>query len=67
MGRRRDSRVSGVQATVIDVGRIGAPVIVGALITWTGGYSVMLAVVCDRADVRTDAPEPVDAAIGAVT
>ena len=68
------ARVSGVQATVIDVGRIGAPVAVGALITWTGGYGVMLTVViacsafaalalvvCDRADVAADA------ALGAVT
>ena len=62
------ARVSGVQATVIDVGRVAAPVVVGALITWTGGYAVMLAVVivcsafaslalvvCDRNDIAIQA------------
>jgi MFS family permease len=39
------ARVSGVQATVVDVGRVLAPVVVGALITWTGGYGVMIGVV----------------------
>jgi MFS family permease len=62
------ARVSGVQATVIDVGRVSAPVVVGALITWTGGYAVMLGVVaacsafsafallvCDRSELAADA------------
>lgn len=39
------ARVSGVQALVVDVGRIVAPVGAGALIGWTGGYGAMLAVV----------------------
>jgi MFS family permease len=39
------ARVSGVQAMVIDIGRVAAPVVMGALIAWTGGYAVMLAVV----------------------
>ena len=62
------ARVSGVQATVIDVGRIAAPVVVGVLITWTDSYAAMLAVVivcsafsslalivCDRNDVAAEA------------
>jgi MFS family permease len=62
------ARVSGVQAMVVDIGRVAAPVAVGALITWTGGYAVMLAVViacsafaalallvCDRSDIAADA------------
>ena len=62
------ARVSGVQATVVDIGRIAAPVAVGALITWSDGYAVMLAVViacsafasvalvvCDRNDVAAEA------------
>jgi MFS family permease len=62
------ARVSGVQATVIDVGRVSAPVVVGALVTWTGGYAVMLAIVifcsafaalalvaCDRNEVTAAA------------
>jgi len=67
------ARVSGVQAMVIDVGRVAAPVAVGALIAWTGGYAVMLVVVvassafaalallvCDRRDRAPDAiPVPV--------
>ena len=61
------ARVSGVQAMVIDVARIAAPVVVGALIAWTGGYGVMLVVVvvasafasfalvvCDRLEVAAD-------------
>jgi MFS family permease len=39
------ARVSGVQALVVDVGRIVAPVGAGALIGWTGGYGAMLAAV----------------------
>jgi MFS family permease len=62
------ARVSGVQATVIDIGRIAAPVAVGALITWTDSYAAMLAVVivcsafaalalivCDRNDMAAEA------------
>lgn len=36
------ARVSGVQALVVDVGRVIAPVAAGALISWTGGYRAML-------------------------
>ena len=39
------ARVSGVQALVVDVGRVLALVSVGALITWTGSYVVMIVVV----------------------
>lgn len=39
------ARVSGVQALVVDVGRVIAPVGAGALISWTGGYRTMLFVV----------------------
>jgi MFS family permease len=39
------ARVSGVQALVVDVGRVIAPVGAGALISWTGGYRAMLFVV----------------------
>lgn len=39
------ARVSGVQALVVDVGRVIAPVAAGALISWTGGYRAMLFVV----------------------
>lgn len=39
------ARVSGVQALVVDVGRVLAPVAAGALITWTGGYRAMLVAV----------------------
>jgi len=39
------ARVSGVQAMLVDVGRIAAPLLAGALITWTGGYGAMLAAV----------------------
>jgi len=62
------ARVSGVQAMVIDIGRIAAPIAVGALITWTDSYASMLAVViacsafsslalvvCDRNDVAVEA------------
>ena len=62
------ARVSGVQATIIDIGRIAAPVAVGALITWTDSYAAMLTVVilcsafasfalvvCDRHDVAAEA------------
>jgi MFS family permease len=61
------ARASGVQAMVIDIGRVAAPVTVGALIGWTGGYGVMLVVVmacsgfaalalvaCDRNDLAAD-------------
>ena len=36
------ARVSGVQAMVVDIGRVIAPVAAGALISWTGGYRAML-------------------------
>ena len=62
------ARVSGVQAMVIDIGRIAAPIAVGALITWTDSYAAMLVVViacsafsslalvvCDRNDVAVEA------------
>jgi MFS family permease len=39
------ARVSGVQALVVDVGRVIAPVAAGAIITWTGGYAAMLVTV----------------------
>jgi MFS family permease len=39
------ARVSGVQALVVDVGRIVAPAGAGALISATGGYGAMLAAV----------------------
>lgn len=39
------ARVSGVQALVVDVGRVIAPVAAGALIAWTGGYRSMLVAV----------------------
>jgi len=39
------ARVSGVQALVVDIGRVIAPVSAGALITWTGGYRSMLVAV----------------------
>lgn len=39
------ARVSGVQALIVDVGRVIAPVAAGALISWTGGYRAMLLVV----------------------
>jgi MFS family permease len=39
------ARVSGVQALVVDVGRVVAPVAAGALITATGGYRAMLVAV----------------------
>jgi MFS family permease len=39
------ARVSGVQALVVDVGRVLAPVVAGALIGWTGSYTLMLVVV----------------------
>jgi MFS family permease len=39
------ARVSGVQAMAVDIGRVAAPVAVGALVTWTGSWAVMLTVV----------------------
>lgn len=39
------ARVSGVQAMIVDVGRVLAPVSAGALITWTHGYRSMLVAV----------------------
>jgi MFS family permease len=36
------ARVSGVQALIVDVGRVLAPIAAGALISWTGGYRAML-------------------------
>ena len=38
------ARVSGVQALVVDVGRIVAPVAAGALVTWSGYRSMLVAV-----------------------
>jgi len=39
------ARVSGVQAMLVDLGRIAAPLLAGVLIAWTGGYDAMLAAV----------------------
>jgi hypothetical protein len=39
------ARVSGVQAMLVDLGRIAAPLLAGGLIAWTGGYDAMLAAV----------------------